>query len=69
LKGVAVLLIGRDVNQAIVLPELGVRIVVVGRKNGHLQIGIDAPKHINIVREELLLQRARDNWRSNVRPA
>lgn len=48
------LVLSRKAGQAIVLPELGIRIVVVEIRGGNaVKIGIDADRRHTILREEL----------------
>jgi two-component system, OmpR family, response regulator len=48
------LVLSRRLNEKIMLPDLDVTFQVMSIKGGVVRIGIDAPKHVGIVREELL---------------
>ena len=49
------LVLSRKVNQAIVLPELGIRILIVEIRGGSsVKIGIEADKRHTVLRDELL---------------
>jgi len=48
------LVLSRKANEAIVLPELGIRILVVEIRAGSVKIGIEAERRHTIIREELL---------------
>jgi len=49
-----VLVLGRYVEESILIAG-AIRVTVVEvRQNGYVRLGFEAPKHINIVREELL---------------
>ena len=48
------LVLARKPGQAIVLPELGIRIVVVEVRPGAVKIGIEAERRHTILREELV---------------
>lgn len=47
------LILSRKQGQAI-LVDGGIRIVVLATDNGGVRLGIDAPGHVGIVREELV---------------
>lgn len=47
------LVLSRKANEAIVLPELGIRILVVEIRAGSVKIGIEADRRHTILREEL----------------
>jgi carbon storage regulator len=55
-KEFAVLVLSRRLNEAIVLPGLGVTIKVAAIKGGCVRIGIEAPRHVRVIREELMGQ-------------
>ena len=48
------LVLTRRQNERIVLPELGIAIEVVRIKGNAVQIGIDAPPSVRVMRQELL---------------
>lgn len=48
------LVLSRMEDQSIILPELNIKIMLVYATEGKARIGIEAPKGINIIREELL---------------
>ncbi len=52
------LVLSRKANEAIVLPELGIRILVVEIRAGSVKIGIEADRRHTILREELSTQPA-----------
>lgn len=48
------LVLSRKINEAVVFPELGIRIVIVEVRGGNsVKIGIEADKRHTILREEL----------------
>ncbi|UCC26663.1 MAG: carbon storage regulator [Gemmatimonadales bacterium] len=47
------LILSRKKGEAILL-DGGIRIVVLSTENGGARLGIEAPEHIGIVREEIL---------------
>lgn len=47
------LVITRRQNQKIVFPDLGVSVTLVGSRNGSARLGVDAPRDIKILREEI----------------
>lgn len=46
------LVLGRKVDESILIGD-DVRIVVVSVERGQVRLGIDAPKHVVVLREEL----------------
>ena len=48
------LVLTRRLHQSIVLPDLNVTIQVVAVKGDCVRLGIEAPKYIAVMREELL---------------
>jgi carbon storage regulator len=54
------LVLSRKKNERIVLPALGVTIVVSRISPDRMQLGIDAPREIAVLREEVF-QRERDH--------
>jgi len=51
MDGVKMMIVSRYIGQEIVIGEC-VRVVVVSDKNGRVQVGVDAPKSIEIRRGE-----------------
>ena len=47
------LILSRKQGEAILM-DGGIRIVVLSTENGGVRLGIEAPEHIGIVREEIL---------------
>lgn len=47
------LILSRKKNQSIVI-DGDIKVVVLGRIGKHIQIGVEAPKHIAVYRQELL---------------
>lgn len=47
------LILSRKRGESILMPELGVRITVVGIVGGQVRIGVNADKSIRIYREEI----------------
>jgi carbon storage regulator len=47
------LVLSRKLNEKIVIDDQ-IEITIVGIENGKIQLGIDAPKNIEILRKELL---------------
>ena len=51
------LVLGRKINESIVLPQFGIRITVCSVSNTkNVKIGIEAPKDITILREEVFIE-------------
>lgn len=50
------LVITRKVGQKIVIPEAGIEITLVRTEQGTARIGINAPAHNKVLREELLTE-------------
>jgi len=50
------LVLSRKENSKIVLPELGITIEVLKIKGATVKIGVDAPRSVRVVRQELLDQ-------------
>lgn len=50
------LVLSRKDSQAIVFPELGIRVVVVEVRGGSVKLGIEADRRHTIIREELIPQ-------------
>ncbi|MCL4106822.1 UNVERIFIED_CONTAM: hypothetical protein GTU68_046216 [Idotea baltica] len=47
------LVITRRQNQKVVFPDLGISVTLVGAKSGSARIGVDAPRNIKILRDEI----------------
>ncbi len=58
------LVLSRRRNEAIVLPGLNVTIRVAAVKGGAVRLGIEAPSHVDVFREELLGRARPGNTRS-----
>lgn len=54
------LVLGRRVGQSIVIGE-DIEIMIVSTYRGYVRMGINAPKEITIIREELIPKQAPDN--------
>lgn len=48
------LVLTRKVQEALLLEEGAIRIVVLGIQGDQVRLGIDAPRHISIMREEIV---------------
>jgi carbon storage regulator len=48
------LVLARRVGEKIVLPDLGISIQITAINGNQVRIGIDAPRNITILREEVL---------------
>jgi len=59
------LILSRRAGDAIVI-EGGIRIVVLASDRRGVRLGIEAPPHVSIVREEIVAQIADENRRANV---
>lgn len=59
------LILSRRAGDAIVI-EGGIRIVVLASDRRGVRLGIEAPPHVSIVREEIVAQIADQNRRANV---
>lgn len=59
------LILSRRAGDAIVI-EGGIRIVVLASDRRGVRLGIEAPTHVSIVREEIVTQIADENRRANV---
>lgn len=59
------LILSRRPGDAIVI-EGGIRIVVLASDRRGVRLGIEAPTHVSIVREEIVTQIADENRRANV---
>ncbi len=47
------LVLSRRVNESIIIPGLNVTVRVVGVQGGKVRLGIEAPKDVALLREEL----------------
>ncbi|KAA1261980.1 hypothetical protein LF1_45410 [Rubripirellula obstinata] len=47
------LVLSRKQNESVLLPEAGITITVLKIKGGRIQIGIDAPTELSILRGEI----------------
>jgi carbon storage regulator CsrA len=47
------LVLSRRLDESIVLPGLGVTVRIVAVKRGVVRLGIEAPPHVKVLREEL----------------
>lgn len=59
------LILSRRAGDAIVI-EGGIRIVVLASDRRGVRLGIEAPPHVSIVREEIVAQVADENRRAHV---
>lgn len=59
------LILSRRAGDAIII-EGGIRIVVLALDRRGVRLGIEAPPHVSIVREEIVTQIADENRRANV---
>ena len=59
------LILSRRAGDAIII-EGGIRIVVLDSDRRGVRLGIEAPTHVSIVREEIVTQIADENRRANV---
>ncbi|MBK6486420.1 MAG: carbon storage regulator CsrA [Gemmatimonadetes bacterium] len=59
------LILSRRAGDAIVI-DGGIRIVVLASDRRGVRLGIEAPPHVSIVREEIVTQIADENRRANV---
>ena len=59
------LILSRRAGDAIII-EGGIRIVVLASDRRGVRLGIEAPTHVSIVREEIVTQIADENRRANV---
>lgn len=59
------LILSRRAGDAIII-EGGIRIVVLASDKRGVRLGIEAPPHVSIVREEIVTQIADENRRANV---
>ncbi len=59
------LILSRRAGDAIII-EGGIRIVVLASDRRGVRLGIEAPAHVSIVREEIVSQIADENRRANV---
>ncbi|MDP1858881.1 MAG: carbon storage regulator [Gemmatimonadaceae bacterium] len=59
------LILSRRAGDAIII-DGGIRIVVLASDRRGVRLGIEAPTHVSIVREEIVTQIADENRRANV---
>jgi carbon storage regulator len=50
----AMLVLSRRVNETVVFPDLGITVQVLLLKGGTVRLGIEAPREVAVLREELL---------------
>jgi carbon storage regulator len=62
------LILSRRVGDAILI-EGGIRIVIIACDRKGVRIGVEAPAHVSILREEIVTQIASENMRANATPA
>jgi len=62
------LILSRKQGEAILI-DGGIRIVVLATDNGGVRLGIDAPREVGIVREEIVDRIAEENRRAGATPA
>lgn len=56
------LVLSRKIGEEVFIPEVGMTIKVIAiRKNGTVRLGLEAPKHLSLVRKEVA-----DNIRSKI---
>jgi len=60
------LVLTRRQNESIVIPEFGVKVTVLGWRDGKLRVGIECPREVRIYREEVF-RRIEDEGRKEVR--
>lgn len=61
------LILSRKTGEAILI-DGGVRIVVLGLDSGSVRLGIQAPSHVGILREEIVERIAEENRRAGAKP-
>lgn len=49
------LVLSRKINEALVIQDGEIRIVVIAVQGDQVKLGIDAPRHIAVMREEIFL--------------
>lgn len=62
------LILSRKAGEAILM-DGGIRIVVLASDNGGVRLGIEAPSHVGIVREEIVDRITEENRRAGEGPA
>ena len=62
------LVLSRKLNEKIVI-DGGIVITVVKIEGGQVRLGIEAPKHVKVFREEILNGSARDSAKEHLVPA
>ena len=63
---VDMLVLSRKINDTIIFPGLGITVKVVSLGNGRVQLGIDAPRDIQISRPDARQQKPRPVKRSGM---
>ncbi len=46
------LVLSRKLNEEILIPDLNITVRIVGMKTGRVQLGIDAPRDVQVTRPE-----------------
>ncbi len=54
------LVLTRKINEALLLEEGTIRVVVLSVQGDQVKLGIDAPKHVSILREEIALAQSQN---------
>ncbi|MCY0899167.1 MAG: carbon storage regulator CsrA [Firmicutes bacterium] len=54
------LVLTRKINEALLLEEGAIRIVVLGIQGDQVRLGIEAPRHISVMREEIVEAQAQN---------
>lgn len=50
------LVLSRKINEEIVIPSLDIKLKIVGLSTGRVQVGIEAPREIQVTRPEVRCQ-------------
>ena len=58
------LILQRKANEAVLIGG-DIRVVILKTENGGTRLGIEAPEHVSILREEILEQVAAENLRAS----
>jgi len=68
MEGSIMLVLSRKVGESILISE-SIRVTVVGSRNGHIRLGIEAPPEVRVLREELrergIIMSASSDWRAH----